>query len=145
MALLFQPSLPNFRRLRPGLSASPIQRVKESEFPYPGKKVWFMDAPDTRPRSNIPIAASSWGKNTLDLLNAKFVVRDTTAFDIADLFGLQVPLQLPDEVQARICPPLLTALMVVNEATATALEKVKNSDEISNDFRFRVSEHPDVA
>ena len=53
-----------------------------------------------KPESEIPTAASKWGEETLDLLNAKFDETKVTDFDIRHPFGMDAPLPLPPKVQA---------------------------------------------
>jgi hypothetical protein len=91
-----------FRRRKSALSHNPLRRVAESDFPPAKRKVHFMATEESpKPTSQIPTAASSWGEDILDLLNAKFNELDVSSFDIAQPFGIPEELQVPPEKRAR--------------------------------------------
>ena len=85
------------RRPKPVLSANPLQRVLQSEFPVRRRKAKVTSAEKLNfdPKTDIPTAASRWRKETLDLLNVKYDRSMITSFKFDGM-------KLPDDMQQRM-------------------------------------------
>lgn len=141
-------SLLIFRPPRRISTRNPVQRVKESEFPLPGKKVRFMAAQaenTIKPKSRIPTASSSWDEDTLKLLNAKFDMNvKHRQGNVIESFGINVQFDIPEDAQKSLLPSFMMLTVVIN-ATAEAFLRVNNGVALRPKYVFDDLKHPQLA
>lgn len=102
-----------------------------------------------KPKSRIPTAASSWDEETLNLLNAKFLMNaethegKITEFPPERPFGIDVQFKLPENAQKSTLHSL-TLLKVVIDQIAEELRKVNNGNTIHPRYEFDIDHHPSI-
>jgi hypothetical protein len=102
-----------------------------------------------KPKSRIPTAASSWDEQTLNLLNAKFLMNaethegKITEFPPERPFGIDVQFKLPENAQKSPYPSL-TMLIVVIDETAAAFLRVNNGRTLTTNYMFDELSHPQL-
>jgi hypothetical protein len=72
------------------------------------------------PKTGIPGAASSWRKETLDLLNTHYTRFEVTPFEFSGL-------RIPEDMQNR----------TETDTIARQLSEVNNSERITHKFKFK--------